>query len=252
MNNKRQLFVILGETVAALSFDEVDATVKLLKENGLFSLPFDTIDVRIHGDCIATFSPEIADRPETDPLLAKGFILKHKDHYITNFGKKFWCEFRNINLSHFNYQKMAILEKGNALGYTPYERDLTDSKKYGERYCPKERERDLIAELLIVLLSTRNIVKTTKRDKLAALGIGKSKHKHEYVTTISLPHDLESDPDHVPQPGQPKCPHLRRAHMRSQHYGPKNALIKRILVPAVIVNSDKEWTKTRTAYNLSI
>jgi hypothetical protein len=56
----------------------------------------------------------------------------------------------------------------------------------------------LLRALLIVLLATRNVVKTTKQNKLAKLGIGKRnfRNRFDYTTTISFPADLEDDPDH--------------------------------------------------------
>lgn len=248
---KNQLFIILAETFCSMSPSEVKATAQVLKEAGLFSLPYPTVDIRMAGDCVSFFKPTNHRQDIIEKLLGQGLLIPTTDGSLaSNFGDLFWMDFRNISLDHLNYSKVAVYEKG-CLGYSTYHEEhifRTDDPKY----YPVEKERDIAAETLIVLLSVRNIVKTTHRDALAKLGIGKKKTRWEYTTTISLPKDLEDDPDHPGKPGEPKCPHLRRAHFRNQHHGPRNVLVKRIMVPATIVNADKEWTKTRTAYNISI
>lgn len=112
--------------------------------------------------------------------------------------------------------------------------------------------RDSIAMALIVLLATRNTVKTTVQHKCARLGIGK-RHKHEYVTTITLPREMPQDPENPNSiPGSPRCPHLRRGHVRRQHHGPHNSLVKQIWIEPVFVNADPNFVSARKQYNISM
>lgn len=105
--------------------------------------------------------------------------------------------------------------------------------------------------LLIILLATRNAVKRTTENKLAKLGIGKSsRNRFAYVTTISLPSEMESDPDHPPKGGH-MAPHLRRGHVRRQHYGKENSLVKLIWIAPVFVNADSDFVASqRTNYRV--
>lgn len=238
-----QLFVILKETFDALSADETSATVAALREAGLYALPFPTVDVRIAGDCVAfcQYSPAL------DKAIADGHCVRDGEYVGTNYGDGHWMDYRNISLDHCRYIKEECIERGHAFLSACRERvtEWGDSE-----FGPNERERDAVANLLIVLLATRNAVKTTVRRKSAALGIGKN--KHEYTTTISLPREMEDDPDHAPKPGGTRCPHLRRGHNRRQHYGPRSALVRTQWIAPVFVNADKEWTRTRVAYNVSL
>lgn len=107
-----------------------------------------------------------------------------------------------------------------------------------------------LSSLLVILLATRNAEKTTTENKLARLGIGKStKHRFAYTTTISLPRDLPEDGDNPPRGGS-VAPHLRRGHVRRQHYGKENLLEKKIWIAPVFVNADPAFVATRTKYRI--
>ena len=107
-----------------------------------------------------------------------------------------------------------------------------------------------LRKALIVLLATKNADKQTTESKLGKLGIGKSvRTRFAYTTTISLPRDLPSDSDHPPKSGH-IAPHLRRGHVRRQHHGPANELIKKIWIAPVFVNADPAFVAGRKAYRL--
>lgn len=107
---------------------------------------------------------------------------------------------------------------------------------------------ELLARILVVVLATKNVVKRTKENKLAKLGIGK-KHRNRfaYTTTVSMPYDMPNDPDHPPT-GAKVAPHLRRGHIRRQHYGAGNAQEKTIWIAPIFVNADPAFVASRKAY----
>lgn len=105
--------------------------------------------------------------------------------------------------------------------------------------------------ILIVLLATKNTVKTTTVNKLARLGIGKKRNAFASTTRISLPHELPDDPDHPSSSGAAKCAHLRRGHIRRQHYGKENAMEKKIWIASVFVNADPEFVSSQHTYKFS-
>lgn len=45
-------------------------------------------------------------------------------------------------------------------------------------------------------------------------------------------------------------PHLRRGHVRRQHYGPGREFIRQVFIEPVFVNADEGWIAERTAYNV--
>jgi hypothetical protein len=114
-----------------------------------------------------------------------------------------------------------------------------------------QRAIEKLKMLLIVLLATKNADKRTVENKLAKLGIGKSlRHRFAYTTTIALPRELPADADNPPKGGK-VCPHLRRGHVRRQHYGTGNALEKKIWIAPVFVNADPNFVAARKSYRIA-
>lgn len=109
---------------------------------------------------------------------------------------------------------------------------------------------DCLRSLLIILLATKNAEKRTTENKLAKLGIGKSaKHRFAYTTTIGLPRYLPDDVDNPPRGGH-IAPHLRRGHIRRQHYGANNQFEKQIWIAPVFVNADPDFVAARRRYRI--
>lgn len=119
---------------------------------------------------------------------------------------------------------------------------------------PSKSEHDFVANLLIVLLGTRNAVKTTQHHKCAKLGIGKARDRYEYVTTITLPKEMDNSADgaEAVRPGQKRAPHLRRGHIRNQRHGPKYAFVKSVWIEPMFIHADAEWVSKRDRYNISL
>jgi hypothetical protein len=116
----------------------------------------------------------------------------------------------------------------------------------------------VLSRILVVLLATRNAVKTRTKDKLLALGIGRKSHrplsnqKPLYTTTITLPAgEAIYKADGTPT-GKTRAPHLRRGHVRQQPYGPRRAFIRTVFIQPCFVNADPSYVSTRVAYNTSL
>lgn len=111
----------------------------------------------------------------------------------------------------------------------------------------------VLSDLLVVLLATKNVQKTTTQDKLRKLGIGRHKFKHrfDYTTRIALPRDMEDDADHPPSGGA-RMPHLRRGHIRRQRHGAGNQQIKKIWIAPMFVNADPDFVSSRKSYDVRI
>lgn len=212
MKNASHLFVFAPGVLHATSEDEVEATAHALEEFGLFQMPYDRdVYIEVHGWDATGPSPEI------DP-----------NHNII-------------------YGPFGV---GQSVGMTI--RDIKSGKILLDPPDPYNHPDAIssLKEILIVLLATKNADKATSGNKLAKLGIGKSGSKRfDYTTTISLPRSMPDDPDN-PAKGGTKAPHLRRGHIRRQHYGAGRQSEKRIWIAPIFVNADPDFVATRRRYRI--
>lgn len=233
-----QLFRISSETWKTLSPEEIQATIDGLREMGLYRLPYEAVDIELvdQANNIRWFREEDATLWNDEVFFKDGKLI---DPYL--MGTMCIC-LTGVTLSPQGDDYLIGVDKIEVVSSRGWKSDVVlDAFNLSNAING-----------LIALLATRNVVKTTKEDKLARLGIGiRRKHKHRYITTISLPPEMEADADHPPRGGH-KAPHWRRGHIRRQHYGPKLAFEKRVWIEPTFVNADPEWVDTREAYNVSL
>jgi hypothetical protein len=242
---RAELFVIEPGLWEASDLLEIRATCEGLLELGLYALPYDRVTVRIPARDIMRVYSEMHSIEEYDPEeIDKNGVPK----------SPFLCLEVTVSTTLFDPPKIFAY---NSL--SEFRMDLTDRihRKADEDKNVNDRREALrltVCDFLIAMLATRNTVKRTTVDKLAKLGIGKHKSKHRFThtTTISLPRpeDIEDDHEHKPT-GLHKAPHLRRGHIRHQHYGPKNTYIKRVWIAPVFVNADPYFVSAREGYNVT-
>lgn len=243
-----QLFIIGHAALASLTDEEVDATVAALKEVDLYRLPYDRVSVRLQtDDCVLNDGSVRVTELDAkfnfwqDPKTGRMHSRMGPAHYM---------EFRNVNLRGEHATTWCVHD-GSDPGWRPYEFQAPDI--FNELNGQRNPER--VAAILVTLLVTRNAVKETTHNKSARLGIGGKKlgstKRYEYVTTISVPAaaEMEDDPEHAP--GTTRAAHLRRGHIRRQHYGPRNSMVKLKFINPVFVNADADWVSTRAAYNVT-
>lgn len=225
------LFLIGAKTLDSLDQNEVDATVADLKALDLYHLPYERVSIRLPSDRVAIVGTVDLD---------ERFVVIDKDGKLrTNLGPEHWVQFDNVNLLGEPYKSYFVCD--GTPHWRPYHLGVETGVKFMSALC----------DGLIVLLATKNAVKTTVHNKLCRLGIGKKKtiNRFDYVTTISLPGKMEDDAEH-PATGAHKSPHLRRGHIRRQHYGPQLSFIKMIWIAPVFVNADPDFVSKRKRYNL--
>lgn len=249
MSNQRQLFCIDGETMNSLGKADVQATVKGLKELGLYHLPYKTVSIRIlQRDALTIKSPS---EWRVKQMLEEHNNLKWVQDAQgwwrpTNLGEEHTIEFRDLGTETFG--TVWLVSQGS-IRWKPYEFLL--EKTY-------EATQEHMRDILVTLLATKNTVKSTVVDKLAKLGLckGKAKHRYTYVTTISRPksvdlEDATEGPEQVVH-GSPKAAHLRRGHVRHQPYGPRKAFTRAIWIEPMWINGDEEFVNSRERYNVKL
>lgn len=223
-----QLFILSNEVLDAIPPKEVIATAHIMNELGIFKTPYNKFAVMFKGrhflkaDKEGWMKEEGMTVEEADKLI---WDADFKLHFDSENPVQFWQRSR-----HSQSWVQGNMQVDNLFKLSAY-----------------------VMRALIVVLATRNIVKTTKERKALALGIGAKKAAYRYTTTITLG-QLEM-PDGSPFPsGATKRPHLRRGHKRNQKFGPGYQFIRPIFVPPVFINRDKEWTPSdlaRDHYNVS-
>jgi len=234
----RQLFRISSELIDSVAKETVDHICADLQTLGMFKLPYPKIDVEFpiekfvimgHTCMAVLIKKEIP--PETDQV-----IKIYPDTYMRYTGLSIQgADSVTIELYKPTYRCRKTIPLDEQM--------LQDG--FGQAWN--------VVQLLVAVLATRNVVKQTTHNKLARLGIGHRSDRYEYTTRLLPPTDApEATGEGAPTEGRPKCPHLRRGHIRNQRHGPNYEFVKQIWIEPIFVNADREWTKTRTGYNFSL
>lgn len=250
-----ELFLMPKETLIAMDSFETTATYVDMEEMGIAELPYSVVDIGIPGEFITSIEYEGNDiqgftislpmynpgEPEHEmaTLTTKEIVAKFGDRY-----KDFELRFRYLNNkpigSWIRFPDGTWTDMGH---WSPEQ--VRDGK---------DRAAWAVSKVLMVLLATKNVVKTRTKDKLLSMGIGKKKHNMRplYTTTLTLPQPehMASDGPHIP--GTSPRAHLRRGHIRRQKYGPSLQFVKRIWIEPVFVNAAEDFVSSRTAYNTSL
>lgn len=247
-----ELFLLSDETVRSCDMKEVEATYSDMASLDLDHLPYSHCIIGVPGRSIfhlTGIDVKIGKDGKYEINFKPGADIENIIKTVENF-MAFEARFTFLDES-FVHAQVRLNSMDKWQDTTRFQ--LTPKHKDEMEYSIGKSAYEL-RKLLIVLLATRNAIKTRTKDKLLALGIGKRKYANDrplYTTTISLPRIIESEHDPIPT-GIPKRPHLRRGHIRKQKYGPRLSFMKAIWIKPCFINTDDDFVSPRFAYNTSI
>jgi hypothetical protein len=235
----------------------------------LFRLSSELVDSFDPNDVEATFR-DMAEMKISNPPY-QNFAIQINSKFFAKLTNQLWTEGLDEigNYNHFEYLfEYNFYNKGSSLRVEGLFYMIQNGKLYNilenaeKSKMSKEgiesakeaftRVMQYIAKLLVVVLATKNHVKEEKLDKDLLRGRYNKKqaYRKDYpiTTTISIGKITESYKSS--NGGGTVRPHMRRGHIRSQHYGPNNELMKKIFIQPVFVNADEGWIAERRAYNV--
>lgn len=243
--NRPELFLVSKEVLDACKPSEVHPSYKDMMELGIANLPYHEVDigmnVHVYGDT-TIHVVHFANAPAIE-----------KDNVLLNylFESEIKFRYRDGKCYEVLLKPDCPMCRERRIAHKHEWLDILKVKKYDPGYFD---EAEKIKMLLVVLLASKNIVKTRTKDKLVALGIGRGKrnnHQPIYTTTLSLP-TLSRLGESKETLGVTLRPHLRRGHIRRQKYGPGCEFTKSIWIEPCFVNADENFVSERSAYNASV
>lgn len=251
----RQLFILPAETVDALTISDVLYTAKQMYELNLCKPPVQKFDIRLIGR-IEKISQWLYDaKPDAVKRLIERNKIGNMDlpHNI-NYRYDFEEDFDNYN---FKTGVTYVGEK-EVNFYTPRENFeikknlmrnvLSRDIEYEEFFIGERSTAERVLATLFVVLAAKNVKKSTIEFKQPNENSRKKPKKYKYITTINIGQITENYQSKGGSHSSPK-PHLRRGHIRTQHFGVGNKEVKKIFIQPVFVNADEGWiADQRKAY----
>jgi len=245
----KQLFRLSSEVLDALTIKEMKSTLIDMMEMGIADVPYKEFAIEVNRKFISKMM-NLED--EDSQLQMIESAKKMKIEYDPNIQFKLMVIVNGKNYSIHRCYKDEWIDWDYDL-LIKYKSHLLDKASYDRLRNQVKSISANILGILIVLLATKNHVKEDRVDKDIARGRYNKKqaYRKDYpiTTTISIGKITETY-EGQGGTGSKKRPHMRRGHIRTQHYGPNRELTQKIFIQPVFVNADEGWIAERRAYNV--
>jgi hypothetical protein len=241
----QHLFRLSSELMDSFDIDDVNETFGDMAEMGIANPPYMNFAIEINEKFFEKFKLITWGKNISKPRNAGNYDYIFEYNFCENASPM------RVNGAFFivkNGKKINILER---LDHHVIMGEI-NNKQYELLEKVYKYVMHYLSILLVVVLATKNHVKEDKLDKDLLRGRYNKKqaYRKDYpiTTTISIGKITESYKSS--NGGGTVRPHMRRGHIRSQHYGPNNELMKKIFIQPVFVNADEGWIAERRAYNV--
>jgi hypothetical protein len=271
MDQDRQLFIFGKEIWDSISYDDVKKTISDMDEMNILKPPFQKFDLQMRYNTKFLYekwiknSAKFYSPPGYEKMLTDNTTAFFRFDYtnIIETGSLPHClhgflPHEKSKSEHAVYFDLKSKEFYDFYMVNYYAYNYTISKKdFFDRTISSLKKLEVISiSCLLTLLATKNIIKETvniKKPTIFSMKRNKQKYKnYDYVTTIKIgeiTETLRSDDS----PGSSVRPHLRRGHIRNQHFGEGNKETKKIFIQPIFVNADEGWiANNRKAYKVTI
>ena len=247
----RHLFVIGHNVFKSIDKESLQQTLDAMFELDVYHPPFKKIDIRIDSKVKDFFSwinaintGDFDDNENISWTWMYEFYINDEDkdsfHYAVNRGWGFEDEKESIKTAYRSGFIAQIMKTDNLS-------TLEDGVR-----AFIENERSLarrVLELLVASLAIKNIEKATvEHKKFEKIKTNKTSQVYKYITTLKIGKITET----YRSDGLSNTtvrPHMRRGHIRNQHFGEGNKEVKKIFIQPVFVNADEGWIENqRKAY----
>lgn len=240
-NEGRHLFILDQSVWRSMNISDVVSTSEALKELDLYKPPYESFDIKsaMSTDDYAEFTKQYdGERCEGDD---KPFLETYR--YNVNFSTnppKYTFK--------FDLHGDKVFLTLNDIAVTGKLLNIASNEEIEEMINHLRDSSLLCLAVLIVLLSTKNCEKTTEKIKRYGPKSKKRPREYAYITRIKVGKITETCRSDNSS-GTTVRAHLRRGHIRTQHFGIGNKEIKKIFIHPVFVNADEGWiANQRKAY----
>jgi len=245
----KQLFRLSSEVLDALTIKEMKSTLIDMMEMGIADVPYKEFAIEVNRKFISKMM-NLEDEDSQLQIIESAKKMKIEYDPNTQFKLMVIVNGKNYSI-HRCYEDEWIDWDYDLL--IKYKSHLLDKASYDRLRNQVKSISANILGILIVLLATKNHVKEDRVDKDIARGRYNKKqaYRKDYpiTTTISIGKITETY-EGKGGTGSKKRPHMRRGHIRTQHYGPNRELTQKIFIQPVFVNADEGWIAERRAYNV--